>query len=66
MSEEAWLEALPAIRKSFERITEDDLRDCGRRIDLLTAKVQNRHWVDRVTARRMVLSVLGYEAGGKA
>jgi hypothetical protein len=35
-----------------------DLQECQGRIDLLTAKIQNRHWVSRSDAQRTVLGAL--------
>ncbi|TVR11685.1 MAG: hypothetical protein EA401_10480 [Planctomycetota bacterium] len=58
LSDEQWQAALPSLRTTFHRLTEADLRDCGQRLDLLTGKVQNRHWLDRITAQRQVLQVV--------
>ena len=40
------------------RLTPRDIADCERRVDLLSAKIQNLHWVDRVEARRLVLAAV--------
>ncbi|TVR45906.1 MAG: hypothetical protein EA402_03585 [Planctomycetota bacterium] len=57
-SEEEWQRLLPHLRSTFTRLTEADLRDCAPRLDLTVAKVQNRHWLDRVTAQRQVLDLV--------
>ena len=54
-----WASLEPKLREHCPRLTAADLEDAGRRVDLLSAKVQNRHWVDRITARRLVLGLLG-------
>lgn len=48
----------PLLRKACPRLTPTDLAEAQRRVDLLTAKIQNRHWMDRVAARRVVLGLL--------
>lgn len=58
LSEDEWNRLLPELRARCPRLTEDDLAGAERRIDLLSAKIQNRHWIDRVTARRTVLALL--------
>jgi hypothetical protein len=57
LNDDQWQRLLPALRERFDRLTEQDLSDCGQRLDLLTAKVQNRHWIDRIQAQRLVLRV---------
>lgn len=59
IADDVWQQVLPKLRARCPRLTEDDLADAGQRIDLLSGKIQNRHWVDRVTARRIVLELLG-------
>jgi hypothetical protein len=59
---EVWNRLLPALRSRCPRLTEQDFAECQSRIDLLIAKIQNRHWSDRITARRTVLKLLS-EAG---
>lgn len=53
---------LPALesllRKACPRLTPVDLAEAQGRVDLLTAKIQNRHWMDRVAARRVVLGLM--------
>lgn len=57
-NDEEWQTLLPALRQSFHRLSEADLRDCSQRLDILVGKVQNRHWLDRTTAQRQVLQVI--------
>jgi hypothetical protein len=61
--DDQWQQVLPKLRKQCPRLTELDLKECQQRIDLLTAKIQNRHWVNRVVARRVVLSLLQTSGG---
>ena len=56
--DDRWQKLLPMLRQRCPRLTEQDLAECEQRVDLLTAKVQNRHWVDKVTARRTVFALL--------
>ncbi len=58
LSAEQWQTVLPALRAKCPRLTEQDLREAECRVDLLIAKVQNRHWVSKVAARRTVLALL--------
>jgi hypothetical protein len=58
-----WQQLLPRLKAKCPRLTSEDLLESLRRIDLLIAKIQNRHWIDRITARRIVLSLL-QETGG--
>lgn len=58
LSDAQWEALLPLVRERCSRLTEADLADARPRMDLLTAKIQNRHWVDRVTARRLVLELV--------
>jgi hypothetical protein len=58
-----WRQLLPGLRRRCPLLTDADLAEGQRRIDLLTAKIQNRHWVDRVTARRTVLELLQQSGG---
>jgi len=57
IADEDWQRLLPKLRERCPRVTESDLADAGQRMDLLAAKIQNRHWVDLVTARRIVLEL---------
>lgn len=56
--EEVWRTIEPKLRERCPRLTHNDLLEAQRRIDLLSAKIQSRHWVSRETARRIVLSLL--------
>jgi hypothetical protein len=60
---EQWPQVVAGLTKQCPRLTADDLAESQRRIDLLSAKIQNRHWVSRVVARRTVLSIL-QQCGG--
>jgi hypothetical protein len=61
--DDQWQLLLPRLRQQCPRLTALDLAESQQRIDLLIAKIQNRHWVDRVTARRTVLSLLQLTGG---
>jgi hypothetical protein len=61
--DDQWQQLLPRLRQQCPRLTPDDLAESQQRIDLLIAKIQNRHWVDRITARRTVLSLLQLTGG---
>lgn len=58
----AWATILPQLKTRCPRLTAADLGEAQQRIDLLTAKIQSRHWISREAARRIVLSLLK-EAG---
>ncbi len=58
--DDLWQKLLPFLRQRCPRLTEQDIEECEQRVDLLTAKVQNRHWVDKVTARRTVFELLAH------
>jgi len=58
LTDAQWEALLPLLRERCPRLTEADLADARPRVDLLSAKIQNRHWVDRVTARRLVLELV--------
>jgi hypothetical protein len=53
-----WQQIIPGLKQAAPRLTELDLREAQGRIDLLTAKIQNRHWVSKIAARRLVLGLL--------
>lgn len=55
---EQWPQVAAGLVERCPRLTPLDLEESQRRIDLLSAKIQNRHWVTRVAARRTVLGVL--------
>lgn len=57
IDEEEWQRLLPRLRERCPRLTPADLEAAERRVDLLTAKIQFRHWIDRVSARRIVLGL---------
>ena len=65
IGDELWARLLPRLRERCPRLTEADLADAGQRIDLLTAKIQNRHWIDKVAAQRIVLELLQEQRGGR-
>lgn len=54
----SWPALEPLLRQHCPLLTPLDIVECGRRVDLLTAKIQNRHWMDRVAARRVVLGLM--------
>lgn len=58
LDDTTWTKLLPLVREACPRLTEADLDDVGQRMDLLTAKIQNRHWITRVEARRLVLDLV--------
>lgn len=62
LDEAQWTALLPLVRRHCPRLTALDLAECQRRVDLLVAKIQNRHWHDRVVAQRLVLSLM-HQAG---
>ena len=53
-----WAKILPEVTKRCPRLTPLDLSEAQGRIDLLTAKIQNRHWVSKIEARRLILVLL--------
>jgi hypothetical protein len=61
--EEQWPQVAARLAQHCPRLTSSDLEQSQRRIDLLTAFIQNRHWINRITARRTVLSAL-QQCGG--
>ncbi len=65
LPDDQWQKLLPRLRQRCPRLTEQDLSECEQRIDLLTAKIQNRHWINRIDARRAVLGMLK-EIGARA
>ncbi len=58
LSAAQWQSILPKLRAKCPRLTEQDLSEAECRVDLLIAKVQNRHWVSKIAARRTVLALL--------
>ncbi|MBN8525763.1 MAG: hypothetical protein J0M02_10550 [Planctomycetes bacterium] len=60
--EDKWAALQPLLKKSCPRLTPLDISECQRRVDILTAKIQNRHWMDRVAAQRVVLGLM-HQAG---
>jgi hypothetical protein len=55
---ELWTKVEPAIRKQCPRLTATDISETQNRVDLLIAKIQNRQWISRREAQRLVLSAL--------
>ncbi len=53
-----WATLEPLLKKACPRLTPLDLVESQFRVDLLTAKIQNRHWMERVAAQRVVLGLL--------
>lgn len=58
LTDSQWATLEPALKKACPKLTPRDLLECQRRVDLLTAKIQNRHWMDRVAAQRVVIGLL--------
>ncbi len=59
---DAWRTIEPRLRERCPRLTPSDLAESQQRVDLITAKIQNRHWISRQDARRIVLTLMK-EAG---
>ena len=57
--DEQWPTIESKLRERCPRLTEQDFAEAEQRVDLLSAKIQNRHWVSRVDARRIVLEAIG-------
>jgi hypothetical protein len=53
-----WQRLTDAIRPQCPRLTASDLAEAEQRVDLLCAKIQNRHWCSRDSARRLVLGAM--------
>lgn len=61
-----WSRMLPKIKELCPRLTAEDLKECEQRVDLLTAKIQNRHWISRHQAETTALAILKQaEAAGQ-
>lgn len=58
MTDQQWTALLPRLRATCPRLTAQDLDEAKGRIDLLTAKIQNRHWCSRTLAQQTVLKLL--------
>jgi len=58
LTEPQWNALLPRLRVACPRLTAADLEEAKCRVDLLTAKIQNRHWCSRTLAQRTVLKLL--------
>ena len=54
-----WATLTAAVRGHCPRLTPSDLVEAERRVDLLCAKIQFRHWISRDRARRLVLGEMG-------
>jgi len=55
---ELWTKIEPVIRKQCPRLTATDISETQNRVDILIAKIQNRQWISRREAQRLVLSAL--------
>jgi hypothetical protein len=53
-----WPELVARVRSRCPRLTPADLQECQHRVDLLSARIQNRHWISRDRARALVLDEL--------
>jgi hypothetical protein len=58
ISDSTWSRMLPKIKDLCPRLSPQDLSECEQRIDLLTAKIQNRHWVSRTDAESTAFMIL--------
>jgi len=58
LTDSQWAVLEPLVKKACPRLTALDLVESQHRVDLLTAKIQNRHWIDRVAAQRTVLALM--------
>jgi hypothetical protein len=58
LSDDVWATLVPRLKSKCPRLTDLDLRETQQRIDLVTAKIQSRHWISRVDAKRIVLNEL--------
>ncbi len=58
ISDEQWQKLVPSLRKKCPRLTEQDLVEAKGRLDLTVAKIQNRHWCDKLTAQRTLRGLL--------
>ena len=56
--EPIWQRMLPKIKELCPRLTAEDLSECALRFDILTAKIQNRHWVSRKDAESTAFSIM--------
>ncbi len=56
--EPAWNLLVPLVRARCPRLTPADIADSQGRVDLLSAKIQCRHWISRDRARALVLTLL--------
>jgi hypothetical protein len=59
LTDDQWQKLVPKLREKCPRLTEQDLAEAKGRVDLTVAKIQNRHWCDRLTAQRTVFALLG-------
>ena len=58
LSPEQWEALLPELRSRCPRLTPTDLDECERRSDILIAKIQNRHWISKDDAMRLLWELL--------
>lgn len=52
-----WQKLLPLVRARCPRLTPTDLAECGRCSEALEAKIQNRHWLSKTAARRLLVAM---------
>lgn len=62
MTDQQWTALLPKLKAACPRLTAQDLEEAKGRFDLLTAKIQNRHWCSRAQAEQTLLALLGQTA----
>lgn len=53
-----WAQVSAAVKTSCPRVSVQDLSECEQRIDLLIAKIQNRHWISRTAAQGLAFVML--------
>ncbi len=58
LSDPIWQRLLPKLRARCPRLTDQDLQEAQQRVDLLTAKIQNRHWVSKTVAGRTLAALI--------
>ena len=58
LSDDVWRKIEGPLRKQCPRLTREDLAEAQSRIDLLIAKIQNRHWISKTEARLIVLGLI--------
>ncbi|MFW5845549.1 MAG: hypothetical protein ACOCXJ_04920 [Planctomycetota bacterium] len=58
LSDEHWNQLLPELRQQCPSLTDRDLEECDRRSDILVAKIQNRQWISKQEAMRLLWALL--------